>query len=219
VFSSVLGGESSLNKFWERKTSLAVAVLLLVAIATLQSVSAPNHPQQQVSLTTTTEITTQTTTVTIMANSSKIQQLSQYGVIRIQTTALNNGATLNINLNSTVGPIYLEQLQIVLSSQQSHDIVADGITIGGLNAGPACSGTFITTGQLYGDFLPTCPQTAEITDPAGNPSIAAAAGTSNALSMQPVANEASSSISGQVFVIATLCVPITAKVTLTANLR
>lgn len=207
-----------MNKFWERKPSLAVAVLLLlVAIATLQSVSAPNHVPQQVA-STTTETTTETTTVTIMANSSEIQPLSQYGIVRIQTTAVGTGATINIELNSTAGPIYLEQVQIDLSSQQSHDIVAAGVTIGGLNGRPTCSGTIIPTGQLYGDFLPTCPSTAKITDPAGNLAIAAAAGTSNALSMQPVANEASP-ISGQLIVIATLCVPVTAKVTLTAILQ
>jgi len=221
LFSSVLGGESSLNKFWQ-KPALAVAVLLfLVAIATLQSVAAPNHAQQVPSTTTETATvyynSTTVSTVTIMANSSNIQPLSQYGVIRIQTTALNSGATLNIKLNSTVGPIYLEQLQIELNSQQTHDIVAVGVTIAGLNGQLACSGTIISAGQLYGDFLPTCTKVGqEITDPVGNLAIAAAAGTSSALSMQPVANEASP-ITGQVIVIATLCAPITANVTLTAT--
>jgi hypothetical protein len=210
-----------LNKFWERKPSLAVAVLLLlVAIATLQSVSAFNHAQQQAPSTTTettTEYYNRTTTVTFRPNSSQIQPLSQYGVVRIQTTALYTGGTLNIKLNSTVGPIYLEQLQIFLSSQQSQAISAAGVTIGGLS-GPACSGTIIPAGQLYGEFLPTCPSTAKITDPAGNLAIAAAEGTSNGLSMQPVANDVST-IGGQVIVIATLCVPMTAKVTLTATLQ
>jgi hypothetical protein len=165
-----------------------------------------------------TVTTTETTTVTIRANSSKIQPLSQYGVVRVQTTAINSGTTLNIDLNSTVGPLYLEELQIDLNSQQSHDIVAAGVTIGGLNGQLACSGTIIPAGQLYGDYLPTCPSAIQIKDPAGNPAIAAAAGTSTTLSMQPVANEASP-FTGQVIVIATLCVPITANVTLTANLQ
>ena len=206
-----------MNKFWERKPSLAVAVLLvLVAIAALQSVSAFNHAQQQV-LSTTTETKTENVTVTIRANSSEIQPLSQYGVVRIQTTALNTGGTLNIKLNSTVGPIYLEQLQIFLSSQQSQAISAAGVTIGGLS-GPACSGTIISAGQLYGELNFTmCPKTS-LRDPAGNLAIAAAAGTSNAPSMQPVANEASI-INGQVIVIATVCVPLTGKVTLTATLQ
>jgi hypothetical protein len=222
LFSSVLGGESSLNKFWQKPTLAVAVLLLLVAIATLQSVAAPYHAQQQAPSTTTETATvyynsTTVSTVTIMANSSNIQPLSQYGVIRIQTTAINSGATLNIKLNSTVGPIYLEQLQIELNSQQTHDIVAVGVTIAGLNGQLACSGTIIAAGQLYGDFLPTCTKVGqEITDPAGNLAIAAAAGTSSALSMQPVANEASP-ITGQVIVIATLCAPITANVTLTAT--
>ena len=212
-----------MKKFWERKTSWAVAVLLLlVAIATLQSVSAPNHVPQQVSSTTPStviETTTETTTVTTMPNSSEIQPLNKYGVVRFQTTVVANGATLNIYLNSSVGPIYLEQLQIDLGSQQSHDILAAGITIGGLNGKIPCTGTIITAPYLYGDFLPTCPTSAGIpVDPAGNPAFAAAAGTSMAVSMQPIANEASP-ISGQVTIIATLCVPVTAKVTLTSTLQ
>ncbi|MGD0177049.1 MAG: hypothetical protein ABSC50_09530 [Candidatus Bathyarchaeia archaeon] len=203
-----------MNKIWQKKPSLAVALLLLlVAIATLQSVLATNHAQQQVTFT-----TTETTTVTIKANSSEVQPLSQYGVVRIQTTALNTGRTLYVQLNSTVGPIYLEQLQIVLRSPQSQDIVAAGVTLGGLS-GPTCSGTIIKAGQLYGAFdFSTCTNPLEITDPAGNLAIAASAGTSNALSMQPIAN-AASSINGQVIVTATLCVPITATVTLTAMLQ
>ena len=210
-----------MNKFSEKKSSLAIAaLLLLVAIATLQSVAAPNH-LQQVSPTTTTETTTETQTVALRydtdANSSQIQALNHYGVVRLQTTASGIGNTINIALNSTVGPIYVEQLQVILSSQQSSDIVAASFTIGGLN-GPTCSGTIIPKGQLYGDFLPTCPSTAKITDPAGNLAIAANAGTSNALSMQPVANDASE-VSGQVVIIALICAPITADVTLTANLQ
>jgi hypothetical protein len=210
-----------LNKFSEEKSSLAIAVLLLlVAIATLQSVAAPNH-LQQISPTITTETATETQTVALRyhtdANSSQIQALSHYGVVRLQTTASGIGNTINIALNSTVGPIYLEQLQVILSSQQSYDIVAASVTIGGLN-GPTCSGTIIPKGQLYGDFLPTCPSTAKITDPAGNLAIAANAGTSNALSMQPVANEGSE-VTGQVVIIALICAPITADVTLTANLQ
>ena len=198
-----------MNKFWQKKPSLIVAVLLLViAIAALQSVSAFNHAQQQVP-STTTETTTETTTITTTPNSNEIQPLSQYGVVRIQTIALYSGGRLYVGINSTVGPIYLEQLQIVLNSHQSQDIVAAGVTIGGLN-GPACSGVIIPAGQLYGAFdFGTCSKTA-LTDPAGNLAIAAAAGTSYALSMQPIANEASP-ISGQVTVIATLCVPITRK--------
>ena len=123
-----------------------------------------------------------------------------------------------VDLNSTVGPIYLEQLQIVLRSPQSQDIVAAGVTLAGLS-GPTCSGTIIKAGQLYGAFnFSTCTSPAELTDPVGNLAIAAAAGTSNAFSMQPIAN-AASSIYGQVIVIATLCVPITATVTLTATLQ
>lgn len=155
-----------------------------------------------------------------MPNSSAIQPLSQYGVVRFQTTAVGNGATLNIYLNSSVGPIYLEQLQIDLGSQQSHDIVGIGVTLGGLNGRPTCSGTtIISAGGLYGDFLQACGITsAEIKDPVGNMAVAAAGGTSYAVSMQPVANEASP-ISGQVTIIATLCVPVTAKVTMTATLQ
>jgi len=207
-----------LNKFWQKKPSLAVALLLLlVAIAALQSVSAFNHAQQQVS-STTTETTTVTTTITVMANSSEIQPLSQYGVVRIQTNAINIGHTLYVNLNSTVGPIYLEQLQIILRSPQSQDIVAAGVTLEGLS-GPTCSGTIIKAGQLYGAFnFSACTSPAELTDPAGNLAIAASAGTSNALSMQPIAN-AASPINGPVIVIATLCVPLTATVTLTATLQ
>ena len=207
-----------MNKFWQKKPGLAVALLLLlVAIATLQSVLATNHAPQQVP-STTTETTTEITTVTITPNSSEIQPLSQYGVVRIQTTALNTGRTLYVDLNSTVGPIYLEQLQIVLRSPQSQDIVAAGVTLAGLS-GPTCSGTIIKAGQLYGAFdFSTCTNPAELTDPAGNLAIAASPGTSNALSMQPIAN-AASPINGPVIVIATLCVPITATVTLTAMLQ
>lgn len=202
-----------MSKFWQKKPSLAVALLLLlVAIATLQSVLATNHAQQVPST------TTVTTTVTVMANSSEIQPLSQYGVVRIQTTAINLGRTLYVDLNSSVGPIYLEQLQIILRSPQSQDIVAAGITLAGLS-GPTCTGTIIKAGQLYGAFdFSTCTSPLEITDPAGSLAIAASAGTSNALSMQPIANEASP-INGPVIVIATLCVPITATVTLTASLQ
>jgi hypothetical protein len=221
TYPSALGDESSLNKFSEKKSSLAIAVLLLlVAIATLQSVAAPNQ-LQQVSSTTTTETTTETNTVALRyltrANSSQIQALSDYGVVRLQTTVGGMGSTINVALNSTVGPIYLEQLQLSLSSTQTYDVVAASVTIGGLN-GPTCSGTIIPKGQLYGDFLPTCPSTAKITDPAGNLAIAASAGTSNMLSMQPVANEASE-VTGQVVIIALICAPITADVTLTANLQ
>jgi hypothetical protein len=151
------------------------------------------------------------------ANSSQIQALRDYGVVRLENAVSGMGSTINVALNSTVGPIYLEQLQISLSSQQTNDIVAASVTIGGFN-GPTCSGTIIPKGQLYGEFLPTlCPNTA-ITDPAGNPAIAASAGTSNAVSMQPVANEASE-VTGQVVIIALICAPISADVTLTANLQ
>ena len=215
-----------MNKFLEKKSSLAIAVLLLlVAIATLQSVAAPNRLQQASSLsslTTTTETTTEIDTVTVVyqANTTQIQALSDYGIARLQTTASGSGSTINVLLNSTVGPIYLEQLQFVVNQQQTKNITAEWIIIGGLNGRPTCSGTIIIAGQPYGygDFLPTCPSSAKIIDPAGNLAIAANAGTSNALSMQPVANEGVQ-VNGQLIIIATLCVPITANVTLTANLQ
>ena len=215
-----MGGESSLNKFLEKKSRLAIAVLLLlVAIATLQSVAAPNH-LQQVSPTTTTETTTEIDTVTVVyqANTTQIQALSDYGIARLQTTASGSGSTINVLLNSTVGPIYLEQLQFVVNQQQSKNITAAWIIIGGLEGRPTCSGTVLLAGQSYGDFLPTCPSSAKIIDPAGNLAIAANAGTSNALSLQPVAN-AGVQVNGQLTIIATLCVPVTANVTLTANLQ
>jgi len=142
--------------------------------------------------------------------------------MRFQTTAVGNGATLNIYLNSSVGPIYLEQLQIDLGSQQSHDIVGVGVTIGGLNGKITCTNTIIGTGDLYGDFLQACGLTSAdnvIMDPVGNWAVAAAGGTSLAVSMQPIANELTSTITGQVTIIATLCVPLTAKVTMTATLQ
>lgn len=150
-----------------------------------------------------------------------VQPLSQYGVVRLQQSFhFAAGATsFFVYVNSSLGPIYLEQLQLAFDTPQSNPVTLQGVDVDGTPGnGPPCTGTVVSASGTYGDVMPKCQTSAKVTDPVGNLALAAAAGDSTrpgfALTNSIDFTLVSAGFSGTIYVIATVAAPSKAVVTL-----
>jgi len=194
---------------WNR--SFYVAFLLVFAAGLgLQSVVAQNVPQPS--------------SISTFSGATAIQKLTQYGVTRLYGSADATGKnTVFVSLQTSAGPIYVEQVQLDFTLIQSSNIVAQNVEFNGFNSAVLCSGTLIASGTLtVGEFLPACPKSALVIDPVGNSAFVAYAnpyvstlGTVYNISF--AASIASGTISGSFLATVTICAPASANIALTVS--
>jgi len=184
--------------------------LLLVFAAGLQSVMAQD--------------TMQPSSVSTFSGSTAIQKLTAYGLTRLYGSSDATGKnTIFVSLQTTAGPIYVEQVMLGLTLTQTSNIIAQNVEFNGFNGAVICSGTIIPSGTVtLGQFLPTCPKSAMVVDPVGNSAIAAfsnpyATTLGSVYSVSFAASISSGTITGSVLAVVTVCAPASANIVLTVN--
>jgi hypothetical protein len=100
-----------------------------------------------------------------------------YGVARVVLDlSTPPGLTFTINVNSTLGPAYIEQLQLAFYNDNYNSLPVvtsywkfnSGSAYAGIsNSGVACS----TQPSLYASLVAACESTFKLDDPLGNPAI------------------------------------------------